>query len=194
MGKESIRTLKNVNYNAKKKSSKKASKKSRKNRNNDPTTSDEMREILASESEVMPNSVSNFLGGHKSNGGKMKMYDPDMGGNQMPYMGMPQMGMPQMGMPQMGMPQMPGMGMPGMGGQTQMLSPANYDPIMLQHIAPVQSFQSMQGSMPPGLMTPSGLASTMGQHARGDYQVPSFQSFGGAIPSMTGGYLRRKLF
>lgn len=187
MGKESIRTLKNVNYNAKKKSSKKASKKSRKNRNNDPTTSDEMREILASESEVMPPGVSNFLGGNKSHGGKMRMYDPDMGGNQMPYMGMPQMGMPQM--PGMGMPQMP-----GMGGQMQMLSPGNYDPLMLQQIAPVQSFQAMQGSMPPGLMSPGSLASSMGQHARGDFQVPSFQSFGNTMPSMTGGSLRRKLF
>jgi len=34
----------------------------------------------------------------------------------------------------------------------------------------------------------------MGHHARGDFQVPSFQSFGSSMPSMTGGSLRRKLF
>jgi hypothetical protein len=75
MGKENVRTLKNVNYNAKK-SSKKSSKKTKhyRSKRDDPSTSDEMRDILASDSEVMPPGVKGLLG--NSNMGKMNRMVP----------------------------------------------------------------------------------------------------------------------
>ena len=124
MGKESTRTLKNITYNSKKNS--KNSKKSKKNKNNeDPTTSDEMRQILDSESEVQP-SVRNFL----SRNNKLTPYNGDMEETQ-PFngMGMPPMGgMGMQGMGGMGMQNqmmcMQGMGGMGMQNQLQMFSPS----------------------------------------------------------------------
>jgi hypothetical protein len=182
MGKESTRTLKNNTYNSKKNS--KNSKKSKKTKNNeDTTTSEEMRQILNEDSEVKPN-VRNFLSNNR-----LKAYDQDVQGV------MPGMGMPGMGMPDMGMPGMPGMqGMQGMGMQNQMMgmqnplqmfSPSNYDPLMLQQIAPLQTSQAMAAGRPSNLLTPSAMALGMGAAARGEYQLPTGPSMIG------GGYLRR---
>ena len=55
MGKENTRTLKNINYNAKKNSKKNSKKKSRKNKKDNSTT-EEMRQILDSE-----NHSNNFM-------------------------------------------------------------------------------------------------------------------------------------
>jgi hypothetical protein len=184
MGKESTRTLKNNTYNSKKNS--KNSKKSKKTRNNvDNTTSEEMRQILDSDSEVKPN-VRNFLSNNK-----LQSYDSDVQGP-MPGMGMPGMGM-------QGMQGMQGMGMQGMGMQNQMMgmqnplqmfSPSNYDPLMLQQIAPLQTSQAMAAGRPSGLLTPSAMANGMAGLARGEYTLPTGQIGGG--PSMIGGgYLRR---
>ena len=88
-----------------------------------------------------------------------------------------------------GMPGMPGMngmgGMSGMNFGNQMFSPANYDPIMLQQVAPVQNYNSIQQNMPGGLMTPNGLVSKMSSAAfSGSIEAPKFQNFGSAMPSM----------
>jgi hypothetical protein len=170
MGKENTRTLKNTSY---KKPSKKKSK------NNNTTISDEMREILDSASEQYNPSVKNFLGG---NMGMPQMSMPQMS---MPQMGMPQMGMPQMGMPIQGMDMpMQGMGMPQMpqmpmGNQMQMFSPANYDPIMLQSIAPLQTFKAM--SPPSGLMDPTSFAHSIASYSRqsggNGYGIPKSNLF-----------------
>ena len=178
MGKESTRTLKNNTYNSKKNS--KNSKKSKKTRNNqDTTTSEEMRQILDSDSEAKPN-VRNFLSNNR-----LKSYDEDVQGN-MPGMGMPGMGMQGMGMPGMGMQ---GMGMQnqmmGMQNQLQMFSPSNYDPLMLQQIAPLQTSQAMAAGRPSGLLTPGAMANGMAGLARGEYTLPTGPSMIG------GGYLRR---
>lgn len=175
MGKESTRTLKNNTYNSKKNS--KNSKKSKKNRNNeDPTTSEEMRQLLDSDSEVKPN-VRNFLSNNR-----LKSYDADVQGMGMPGMGMQGMGMQNqmMGMQGMGMPdQMTGM------QNLQMFSPSNYDPLMLQQIAPLQTSQAMAAGRPSNLLTPSAMANGMAGLARGEYQLPTGPSMIG------GGYLRR---
>jgi hypothetical protein len=74
-------------------------------------------------------------------------------------------------------------GMPGMNFGNQMFSPANYDPIMLQQVAPVQNYNSIQQNMPGGLMTPNGLVSKMSSAAfSGSIEAPKFQNFGSAMP------------
>jgi hypothetical protein len=161
MGKENTRTLKNVSY---KKPSKKKSRK-----NSISETEKEMRNILDSASEVYNPGVRNFLGGNN-----MQTQMP------MPQMPMPQMPMPQMPMmpqmpqmPQMpmvpempmdGMPMMSQMPMQGMGNQMQMFSPANYDSIMLQNIAPLQTRQAI--APPSGLMDPTSFAHSIASYSR----------------------------
>ena len=176
MGKDSIRTLKNINYNSKKNS--KNSKKSKKNKNNgDPTTSEEMRLILDSDSETHNKpSVRNFLSKN------LAPYNEDMS---QPMSVPNQMGMQNqmMGMQNqmMGMPnQMMGMqNQMGMQNPLQMFSPSNYDPLMLQQIAPLQTAQAMAEGRPGNLLTPNAMANGLAGFARSG-------------PSMIGGgYLRR---
>jgi hypothetical protein len=189
MGKDNVRTLKNFNG---KKSSKKNSK-SRKNRNG-PSTTEEMRDFLNTESDMPMNNKHNFMSKNNNKGliqyeGDVPSYGGMNGPMGMSQMGMPQMGMPQMGMPQMGMPQMgmPQMNVPNMGMQ-QMFSPANYDPLMLQQIAPLQTTSVMQQSgMPSNLMSPSGMASGMAGFAHaGAPSIPQFSMQQGPpqLPSM----------
>jgi hypothetical protein len=183
MGKDNFRTLKNFN-------GKKSSKKSKKNKN-EPSTTEEMRDILDSDSE-MPVNTQNFMG--KKNNKGLVQYEGDA-----PYASMngPMGGMPNMGgmggMPNMGMPQM---NVPNMGMQ-QMFSPANYDPLMLQQIAPLQTSQVMQqNGMPGNLMSPSGMVSGMSGYAHaGAPSAPQFNMPQQApqlpsLPMMTGGGYR----
>jgi len=192
MGKESIRTLKNINYNSKKNS--KNSKKSKKNKNNDdPTTSEEMMRILDSDSEVMNKpSVKDFL----SKNNKLTPYNGElqepqqfngMQGMNMQNMGMQNMGIQNMGMQNMGMQ---GMGMQnqmmGMQNQLQMFSPSNYDPLMLQQIAPLQTAQAMAEGRPSNLLTPNAMGNSLAGFARSGFDLPTG-------PSMIGGGYLRKL-
>ena len=132
MGKENTRTLKNINYNAKKNSKKNSKKKSRKNKKDNSTT-EEMRQILDSE-----NHSNNFMSKNVQSNGLVQ-YDGEV---------------PQMGMPQMGM-----QGMQGMGGHGMMqgMDPQNYDSLMLQQFAPSQTSQNV----PANLLSASGMAAQM---------------------------------
>ena len=163
MGKENTRTLKNVSY---KKPSK---KKSRKNSLSETET--EMRALLDSASEDYQPGVRSFLGGNNMQN-QMPM------NSMMPQMpmgsGMPGMPMP---MPMDGMPMMPQMPMQGMGNQMQMFSPANYDSIMLQSIAPLQTRQAI--APPNGLMGHNAVANNLAQFAR----QPGGMIGGGGIPA-----------
>lgn len=173
MGKENTRTLKNVNHNAKKnskKTSKKNSKKSKKNRN-EPSTTEEMRNIL--------NSEDNFMAKKSSN--NFQQYDRDIHGidahnamNEMnpmkTMMDMPDMatmqGMQGMnGMHGMqGMQGMPGMqGMQGMQGMPGMFDMQNIDPMMVQQMGPVPSAQNM----PSNLLSGSQMVNQMGMMGGG---------------------------
>jgi hypothetical protein len=123
MGKEYTRTLNNASYNGKKKLSKKNSKKnsksnskknSKKNVNKNNSTTEEMLEILNSDTEVMYQSKNNNL-------------IPFNGDIPQQYMNMNQ---------QMNMAQQPQM------NNMAAYSPLNYDPMMLQQIAPVQMNQN----------------------------------------------------
>lgn len=171
MGKENTRTLKNVSY---KKPSKKKSRK-----NSLSETEKEMRELLDSASEDYQPGVRNFLGGNNMQP-QMPMMPQMPMGPQMPGMpmgtGMPGMPMgPQM--PMDGMPMMPQMPMQGMGNQMQMFSPANYDSIMLQSIAPLQTRQAI--APPSGLMGHNAVANNLAQFAR----QPGGMIGGGGIPA-----------
>ena len=157
MVKENTRTLKNASY---KKPSK---KKSRKNSLSD--TEKEMRDILDSASEDYNPGVRNFLGGNMQN--QMPMN---------PQMPMPMNPMMPMGSGMDGMPMMP-MPMQGMGNQMQMFSPANYDSIMLQSIAPLQTRQAI--APPSGLMGHNAVANNLAQFAR----QPGGMLGGGGIPA-----------
>jgi hypothetical protein len=166
MGKENTRTLKNVSY---KKPSKKKSRK-----NSLSETEKEMRNILDSASEDFPPGVRNFLGGNNMQN-QMSM-GTGMPGMPMPGMPMPGMPMPGSGMPEM--PMMPPMSMPmqGMSNQMQMFSPANYDPIMLQSIAPLQTRQAI--APPNGLMDPTSFAHSIASYSR----QPGGMVGGGGMP------------
>ena len=166
MGKENTRTLKNVSY---KKPSKKKSRK-----NSLSETEKEMRNILDSASEDFPPGVRNFLGGNNMQPQMPMMPQMPMGSG-MPGMPMP-MG-PQMPMPMDGMPMMPQMPMQGMSNQMQMFSPANYDPIMLQSIAPLQTRQAI--APPNGLMDPTSFAHSIASYSR----QPGGMVGGGGMPA-----------
>jgi hypothetical protein len=82
-------------------------------------------------------------------------------------------------------------------GMQQMFSPANYDPLMLQQIAPLQTSQVMQqNGMPGNLMSPSGMVSGMSGYAHaGAPSAPQFNMPQQApqlpsLPMMTGGGYR----
>lgn len=171
MGKENTRTLKNASY---KKPSK---KKSRKNSLSD--TERDMRNILDSASEDYAPGVRNFLGGNNMQP-QMPM-NPQMPMPSMPMPGMPMPGMPMPNMPMPGMPEMPmmppmSMPMQGMSNQMQMFSPANYDPIMLQSIAPLQTRQAI--APPNGLMDPTSFAHSIASYSR----QPGGMVGGGGMP------------
>jgi len=173
MVKENTRTLKNASY---KKPSK---KKSRKNSLSD--TEKEMRDILDSASEDYNPGVRNFLGGNMQNQMPMNPQMPMPMNPQMPMPMNPQMPMPMnpmmpMGSGMDGMPMMP-MPMQGMGNQMQMFSPANYDSIMLQSIAPLQTRQAI--APPSGLMGHNAVANNLAQFAR----QPGGMLGGGGIPA-----------
>jgi len=169
MVKENTRTLKNASY---KKPSK---KKYRKNSLSD--TEKEMRDLLDSASEDYQPGVRNFLGGNMQNQMPMNPMGSGIPMNPMGS-GMPMnpmgSGMPMnpmgSGMPMDSMPMMPPMSMPmmppmqGMGNQMQMFSPANYDSIMLQSIAPLQTRQAI--APPSGLMGHNAVANNLAQFAR----------------------------
>jgi len=144
MGKENTRTLKNT-YNKK---SKKNSKKNFKNKDN--TTTEEMKELLNSDSSVIVNHPKNNFASNKGlvqYEGELpeQINQPQMMNPMMSQMGHPQM-MSQMGHPQMmGQPQMPNQ-MMGQMGQPQMpnFNEQEIDPLMVQQFAPVQNNQSFQ--------------------------------------------------
>jgi hypothetical protein len=93
--------------------------------------------------------------------------------------GMPMGGMP-MPMPApMPMDGMPMQNMQGMN-QMQMFSPANYDPIMLQSIAPLQTRQAI--APPNGLMDPTSFAHSIASYSR---QAGGGGLSGGAYPSIS---------
>ena len=159
---ENTRTLKNINFNGKKKS-KKSSKKNRK----DPSTTEEMRNLLDQETEN-----NNFSLKNKG----LVQYDEQVPNGM--YNGMQQMPNGMHGMQQMpngmhGMQQMPNMsmmnGLPNMNGmpnmtnmQAQAFTPGSYNPLLLQQMAPVST-----GEMPSNLMSAEAVAGQMAQYARG---------------------------
>ena len=167
MGKENTRTLKNASY---KKPSKKKSRK-----NSLSETEREMRDILDSASEDYAPGVRNFLGGNNMQPQMPMMPQMPMGSG-MPGMPMP-MGPQMPGMPMDGMPMMPQMPMQGMGNQMQMFSPANYDSLMLQSIAPLQTRQAI--APPSGLMGHAAVANNLAQFAR----QPGGMIGGGGMPA-----------
>jgi hypothetical protein len=128
MGKEYTRTLNNTSYNGKKKLSKKNSKKnsksnskknSKKNVNKNNSTTEEMLELLNSDTEVMYQSKNNNLQNNN---------------NLIPFNGeIPQQFMNQTMNQTMNMAQQPQM------NNMAAYSPLNYDPMMLQQIAPLQN-------------------------------------------------------
>ena len=132
MGKEYTRTLNNTSYNGKKKLSKKNSKKnsksnskknSKKNVNKNNSTTEEMLELLNSDTEVMYQSKNNNLQNNNN-------LIPFNGEIPQQYMNMNMnMNMNQ----QMNMAQQPQM------NNMAAYSPLNYDPMMLQQIAPLQN-------------------------------------------------------
>ena len=134
-----------------KKSSKKSSKK---NRNTDNTTTEEMRQLLDSDTEVVFNN-------HNSN--KLIPFQ----GDQIPTPMNPQMmGAQMMGSQMMGS-QMMGSQMMN-NNHLQMYSPANYDPLMLQQLAPVQNSQAIQNSgMPGNLLSPGGMLGNLTRLGKG---------------------------
>jgi len=165
MGKENTRTLKN-SYN-----NKKSKKNSKKNSKKGGDTTEEMMNILNSDTEVVVNKFGNKAVNNSANKGLIQ-YDgdlPEQYQNQMisqmnnpqmnPQMMGQMMGQPQMGQPQFANPQ-----------YQQMLSPSNYDPLMLQQMAPVQNAQSFQSmGMPadvkamPDVSRLANLSSNSGQ-------------------------------
>ncbi len=135
MGKDT-RTLKNTRT-YKKKSSKKSSKKSRRN---DLSTTEEMRQILDSETDV------GSYNGRITNG---VLYDSD--NQQQSQMFAQQQAL--MNQQQMMMNQQMMTGMP----QQQQLSPSMMDPLMVQVGGPVQNSQSLLNmGMPASMLSPAG--------------------------------------
>jgi len=166
MGMENTRTLKNINFNGKKKS-KKSSKKNRK----DPSTTEEMRNLLDQETENNNFSLKNKGLVQYDEQVPNGMYNGMHGMQQMPN-AMQQMPNAMHGMPN-AMQQMPNMsmmnGLPNMNGmpnmtnmQAQAFTPGSYNPLLLQQMAPVST-----GEMPSNLMSAEAVAGQMAQYARG---------------------------
>ena len=137
MGKENTRTLNNTSYKGKKSSKKSSKKTSKKNKSRDiSTTTEEMLEILNSDTDVT------YQPKNQQFQNKLIPYNGEVPDQ---YMNMNQQ-------PQMAMNQQPQMAMNPMGA----ISPSNYDSLMLQQIAPLQTAQNFQNhGMPSNLMTPS---------------------------------------
>ena len=155
MGTENTRTLKNSTYNNK---SKKNSKKSKKVKNN--TTTEEMKQILDSETENVVG-VKSFLGTPESNQNRpvnkgLVQYDGEL----------PQQFQNQQMMQMAQMQQMQQMGQMAQPQMHQMVSPMNYDPLMLQQMAPVQTAQSFQSmGMPANLPSNAQMAGNINRLA-----------------------------
>ena len=148
MGKENIRILKSGNYKGKKSSKKKSKKKSKKN----DLSSEEMRKLLSSDTELVQHNIKY----QNANTQPISNQMPGQMPVQMQQIGMPgqmpaQMGHQMQG--QMGIPgqmdqmshQMQQMGMSEQMGQQfmgqQPTQPDNYDILMANDFAPVASHQ-----------------------------------------------------
>lgn len=143
MRSENTRTL-NSSYKGKKSSKKSSKKNSKKNRNsNANNTTEEMMNLLDSDTEVYVPNKNNLV-----------PYHGEVPQNQPMQNNFGQMG--QMG--QMN------------NSHLQMYSPGNYDPLMLQQIAPLQTTQAIQGSgMPSNLLTPSNMISNLSHLGKGSF-------------------------
>ena len=157
MGKENTRTLKVDSYKGKKSSKKTSKKTSKKNyKKEESNTTEEMRQLLDSDTEIMTTQ------------NKLTPYNGEVPANQInSLMGGPQVGQ-QMGGPQVAQQmgqmnqQMMGMQQQMMGMNNEVYSPSNFDPLMLQQMAPVQNSQSFQNSgMPQNLLTPNRMMSNL---------------------------------
>ena len=169
---KNTRTLNN-NTHTEKKTSKKTSKK---NRNTELSTTEEMRQILDSDTENVkkPNNLVPYQGEVPQMMQQPMMQQPMM---EQPMMQQPMMGQPMMQQPMMGQPMMQQPMMGQNNAHLQMYSPSNYDPLMLQQMAPVQTTQAFQNSgMGNNLLTPNAMLSNLNNLGRG----PSINSFNGA--------------
>jgi len=135
MRSENTRTL-NSSYRGKKSSKKSSKKNSKKNKNNNNTT-EEMMNLLDSDTEVYVPNKNNLV----------------------PYHGeVPQNNHMQGNFGQMN------------NSHLQMYSPGNYDPLMLQQIAPLQTTQAIQGSgMPSNLLTPNNMIGNLSHLGKGSF-------------------------
>ena len=154
MGKENTRTLKVNSYKGKKLSKKTSKKTSKKE---DSNTTEEMRQLLDSDTEIMTtqNKLTPYNGEVPVN-----QINSLMGGPQIPQ---------QMGGPQV--PQQIGpMNQQMMGTNNEMYSPTNFDPLMLQQMAPVQNNQAFQNSgMSQNLLTPNRIMSNLSMLGKNNF-------------------------
>ena len=171
MGKENTRTLNNTSYNGKKSSKKSSKKTSKKNKRRDiSTTTEEMLEILNSDTEVTYQPKNNQFQN------KLVPYNgevPEQYTNMNMNMNMNQQ---QVAMNPLGA-----------------ISPSNYDPLMLQQFAPLQTTQNFQNhGMPSNLMTPNNMFSNLSALGRGpniggmmgnDLSSPMMGALNNSIPN-----------
>jgi hypothetical protein len=157
MRSENTRTL-NSSYRGKKSSKKSSKKNSKKNRNNNANnTTEEMMNLLDSDTEVYVPNKNNLVPYH----GEVSQNQP-MQGN-----------FGQMG--QMN------------NSHLQMYSPGSYDPLMLQQIAPLQTTQAIQGSgMPSNLLTPNNMIGNLAHLGKGSFNN-NVDPMSGAMPTPMGG-------
>jgi hypothetical protein len=178
MGKEYTRTLNNTSYNGKKKLSKKNSKKnsksnskknSKKNVNKNNSTTEEMLELLNSDTEVMYQSKNNNLQNNN---------------NLIPFNGeIPQQFMNQTMNQTMNMAQQPQM------NNMAAYSPLNYDPMMLQQIAPLQNqnedmfnnFNNLNRGPNIGSMMNNNLASPIPNNTFASASMPQTNNIASAL-------------
>jgi len=141
MGKENIRTLKVDSYKGKKSSKKTSKKTSKKNsKKEESNTTEEMRQLLDSDTEVLINN------------NKLTPYNGEVPINQINSL---------MGGPQVSQ-QMGQLNQQMMGMNNEMYSPTNFDPLMLQQMAPVQNNQAFQNSgMSQNLLTPNRIMNNL---------------------------------
>jgi len=165
MVKENIRTLNNTSYKGKKKLSKKSSKKnSKKNISKDISTTEEMLQILNSDTDVYQQKNNKFQNKLVPYNGEMheqfintnqqQMNQPQMNQQLMnqPHMNQQQMIQQQMNQQQMNQQQMNHFGA---------ISPLNYDPLMLQQIAPLQTTQNFENHGMPSNFTSNNMFSNL---------------------------------
>jgi hypothetical protein len=151
---ENTRTLKNNSYKSKKSSRKSSKKNSKKNRKDDTNTTEEMMQLLDSDTEVYVPNKNNLV----------------------PFNGeVPNQPQPmQQNFGQMG---------PMNNNHLQMYSPGNYDPLMLQQIAPLQTAQAVQGSgMPANLLSPNNMVGNLSHLGRSNF-TSNVDPMGGMMAS-----------